>query len=105
MLPSPNGRGYGELVLREQSLGAVGEGVAARAGRGRPHQLQLGSKLPSFRILLRREGYQPYSTSSTSIVSPLTRCDNAAAMKSSRSPSSTSDGDDEVMPVRRSLTS
>src|SRR3546814_3927717 len=47
---------------------------------------------------------QPHSTSSTSTVSPVTRCDSAAAMKSSRSPSSTSDGVGEVTPVRRSFT-
>ena len=46
-----------------------------------------------------------YSTSSTSTVSPVTRWASAAAMKSSRSPSSTSPGEVEVVPVRRSFTS
>ena len=46
-----------------------------------------------------------YSTSSTSTFSPDTRCDKAAAMKRSRSPSSTSPGAVEVTPVRKSLTS
>jgi len=46
-----------------------------------------------------------YSTSSTSTLSPVTRCDSAAAMNGSSSPSSTSPGAVEVTPVRRSLTS
>src|SRR5690554_5818220 len=47
---------------------------------------------------------QPQSTSSTSTVSPVTRCASAAAMKSSISSSRTSSGLLEVTPVRRSFT-
>jgi hypothetical protein len=49
-------------------------------------------------------GDQPQSTSSTSTFSPETRCDRAAAMNASRSPSSTSSGAVETTPVRRSFT-
>ena len=57
------------------------------------------------RLLDTTTGFTAYSTSSTSTFSPVTRCDSAAAMKRSRSPSSTSDGEVEVTPVRRSFTS
>ena len=49
-------------------------------------------------------GKQPQSMSSTSTFSPVTRCERAAAMNLSRSPSSTSLGAVETTPVRRSFT-
>ena len=56
-----------------------------RLARLRPAGQRAGSASRTRRARL-------YSTSSTSTVSPVTRCDKAAAMKRSRSPSSTSPG-------------
>jgi hypothetical protein len=85
------GKGSFEVHFRLLSSGPTEEGEQGSVQFAWPNE-----------GFIRRTGIQ--STSSTSTVSPLTRCERAAAMYRSRSPSSTSEGAVEVTPVRRSFT-
>ena len=91
-------------VLGREAVADDRRDVAAGAGKARfGSRLRAGSAAES--RAMQQRAKPPYSTSSTSTFSPVTRCDRAAAMNRSRSPSSTSDGAVEVTPVRRSFTS
>lgn len=93
----------GERARRAQGVDDRRLGAARMLGEGEGAGGQRGDRRRvAVTLVADRGGDQ--STSSTSTVSPVTRCDSAAAMKRSRSPSSTSDGAVEVVPVLRSFT-
>ena len=93
-----------ETIVRDRAVGGGERPGLSRLVAHRPR----GAAVARGERAATRRSSEPrthQSTSSTSTASPVTRCDSAAAMNASRSPSSTSDGAVEVTPVRRSFTS